>query len=38
VAEVSGEYWELLLDVLAFTIPVKQCPDCESMPVITLAE
>ena len=37
VAEVSGEHWELLLDVLAFAIPVEQCPDGEAMTEVVNA-
>jgi hypothetical protein len=37
VAEVSREHWELLLDVLAVTIPVKQCPDGESVTEVVHA-
>jgi len=37
VAEVSGEHWELLLDVLAFAIPVEQRPDGEAMTEVVHA-
>ena len=37
MAEVSGEQWELLLDVLAFAIPVEQRPDGEAMTEVVHA-
>lgn len=37
MAEVSGESWELLLDVLAFAIPVEQRPDGEAMTEVVHA-
>jgi hypothetical protein len=37
VAKLSGEHWELLLDVLAFSMPVEQCPDGETMTEVVHA-
>ena len=37
MAEVSGEQWELLLNVLAFAIPVEQRPDGEAMTEVVHA-
>ena len=37
MAEVSGERWEQLLDVLAFAIPVEQRPDGEAMTEVVHA-
>ena len=37
MAEVSGEHWELLLDVFAFAIPVEQRPDGEAMTKVVYA-
>lgn len=37
MAEVSGEQWELLLNVLAFAIPVEQRSDGEAMTEVVHA-
>ena len=37
MAEVSGEQWELLLNVLAFAIPVEERPDGEAMTEVVHA-
>lgn len=37
MAEVGGEYRKLLLDVLAFAIPVEQRPDGEAVPEVVHA-
>ena len=37
MAEVSGERWKLLLDVLAFAMPVEQRPDGEAMTEVVHA-
>ena len=37
MAEVSGEHWKLLLDVLVFAMPVEQRPYGEAMPEVVHA-
>lgn len=37
MAKVGGERWNLLLDVHAFAIPIKQRPNGEAMPEIVHA-
>jgi hypothetical protein len=37
MAEVSGEQWESLLNVLAFAIPVEERPDGEAMTEVVHA-
>jgi hypothetical protein len=37
MAEVRGEQWELLLNVLAFAIPVEERPDGEAMTEVVHA-
>lgn len=37
MTKVSGEQWELLLDILAFSIPIEQCPNGEAMTEVVHA-
>ena len=37
MAEVGGERWKLLLDVLSFAIPIEQRSDGEAVPEVVHA-